>query len=88
MPDFDNNLRGALFKNDKQGNEKRPDYKGECEIDGEKFYLSAWIRTSKKGAKFMSLQFERPQAQSGGAAPAPATEAPVAPTTGDDDIPF
>jgi len=28
MSDFDNKLSGALFKNDKGYNEKRPDYKG------------------------------------------------------------
>jgi hypothetical protein len=28
MTNFDNNLTGALFKNDKQGNEKWADYNG------------------------------------------------------------
>ena len=29
--------QGALFKNDKQGNEKRPDYTGSATIFGKKF---------------------------------------------------
>jgi hypothetical protein len=28
MSEYDNELRGVLFENDKQGNEKRPDYTG------------------------------------------------------------
>lgn len=28
MPEYDNELSGVLFKNDKDGNEKRPDYTG------------------------------------------------------------
>ena len=28
--DFDNTNSGALFKNDKRGNERSPEYKGEC----------------------------------------------------------
>jgi uncharacterized protein (DUF736 family) len=62
MTDFDNNLTGALFKNDKDGNESRPDYRGSAEIDRVEYWVSAWIRTSKKGEKFMSLKFEAKQA--------------------------
>ena len=61
MTDFDNNLTGALFKAEKDGNEKRPDYRGSAEIDRVEYWVSAWIRTSKKGERFMSLKFE-PQA--------------------------
>lgn len=62
MTEFDNNLTGALFKADKDGNEKRPDYRGSAEIDRVEYWVSAWIRTSKKGEKFMSLKFEPKQA--------------------------
>lgn len=60
---YDNNLSGILRKNDKQGNEQRPDYKGSVEIDGQKYWLSAWIRTGKDGTKlagekYMSLKLE------------------------------
>lgn len=82
MSEYDNNNSGALFKNDKQGNEKRPDYKGSAEVDGRQYWVSAWIKQSKAGQTFMSLRYEPKDAQAGGA-PAPAA-APVA----DDDIPF
>ncbi len=56
MPEqYDNEMRFALFKNDKEGNEKRPDYRGTMQIGGVAYVLSAWIKTSKAGAKYMSL---------------------------------
>lgn len=59
MPDYDNKFRGALFKNDKGDNPSRPDYKGNyTDGDGNEFYVSAWIKESKKGDKFMSLSME------------------------------
>lgn len=58
MSDFDNTNRGALFRNDKQGNEKWPDYTGSLNVNGEEFWISAWLRESKKGQKYMSLSVE------------------------------
>ena len=53
------NMRGVLFKNDKEGNEKRPDYRGSCVINNVDMNVSGWIQRSKKtGDKFMSLKFE------------------------------
>lgn len=58
MSDFDNTNSGALFKNDKEGNENRPDYKGSLNVGGVDFWLSSWIKTSKKGIKYMSLSVQ------------------------------
>lgn len=56
---YDPNMRGVLFKNDKKGNEKRPDYRGSCVINNVDMNVSGWIQASKKtGDKFMSLRFE------------------------------
>ncbi len=46
--------QGSLFKNDKKGVEKRPDYRGDIKIDGTVYQLSAWLKEGKNG-KFMSL---------------------------------
>ena len=54
--EYDNNLRGVLFKNDRKERDNHPDYKGSAEIDGEEYWLSAWIKEGQKG-KFMSLSF-------------------------------
>ena len=55
---YDNNNKGVLFNNDKQGNEKRPDYTGSINVDGKEFKLSAWIKDGKSGNKFMSLSVQ------------------------------
>jgi uncharacterized protein (DUF736 family) len=58
-PIYDPNMRGVLFRNDKTGNDKRPDYRGSCVINNVDMNVSGWIMTSKKsGDKFMSLKFE------------------------------
>ena len=51
---------GALFKNDKQGNEKRPDATGYVIAhrdikSGEKLNLASWTKESARG-KFQSIR--------------------------------
>ena len=55
MPEYDNTNSGALFKNDRKTTDKQPHYTGEVNVEGEEFWLSAWIKTSRKGSKDMSL---------------------------------
>lgn len=50
---------GALFKNDKKGNDRAPDYRGNCKIDGRELEISAWLKEGKNG-KWMSLSFKPP----------------------------
>ena len=48
----------TLFKNDKQGNDKRPDHTGTgVDLEGNKNKVSAWIKEGGKG-KFMSCRYE------------------------------
>lgn len=63
MKEYDNNMRGVLFRNDRKKSDKHPDYTGNCEIDRVEFWLSAWIKESKKG-KFMSISF-KPKEENG-----------------------
>ena len=63
---FDETNRGALFKNKDKTQDTDRDYSGTININGEEFWLSAWIKTSKAGNKFMSLsvkQKEQPAAE-------------------------
>ncbi len=58
----DNN--GVLFKNDKKTSDKHPDYKGNAMVNGEEFWLSAWIKDGKNG-KFMSIALQPKEESSG-----------------------
>jgi hypothetical protein len=49
--------QGSLFKNDEKKTDKHPDYRGDCTIGGQKYWLSAWIKEGKNG-KFMSLSIQ------------------------------
>lgn len=74
---------GLLAKNDKQGNENRPDYRGSINVDGREYWLSAWIKqgrdgTKLAGQKYMSLSV-KPKDEQAAYAPAPAPAAAPAP---------
>jgi uncharacterized protein (DUF736 family) len=60
--EYDNNNRGSLFKNDRKDDAKFPDYKGSINVDGIDYWLSAWIKVSKDGNKFMSLSVKNKDA--------------------------
>jgi hypothetical protein len=54
---YDNTNTGAIFKNDKKETDKHPDYKGSANVDGIEYWVSAWLKTSKSGEKFMSFSY-------------------------------
>ena len=60
--EYDNTNRGSLFKNDRKDDAKFPDYKGSINVDGTDYWLSAWIKISKDGNKFMSLSVKNKNA--------------------------
>ena len=80
MADYDNTNSGVLFKNDKKEKDNHPDYRGSINVEGEEFWISAWIKTSAKG-KFMSLSISKKDA-------APKTFTQEYVPGEDDDIPF
>lgn len=80
---YDNTNSGLLTKNDKQGNESRPDYRGSINVGGVDYWLSAWIKTGRDGTKlagqkYMSLSVQ-PKDASYAPAPAPAAAPAPAP---------
>jgi uncharacterized protein (DUF736 family) len=81
-------LSGALFKNDKRGNDKAPDYSGDCMVDGREYRLAAWIKESKGGSKFMSLAFTAKEEGKTVQRDNPAQIKGNANVTMDDEIPF
>lgn len=82
MADYDNTNKGTLFKNDRRTNERQPEYTGSLDVDGEQYWMSAWIKEAgpsarNPGQKFFSIAITK-------------KDAPVASTGGsvDDDVPF
>jgi len=51
---YDNNNKISIFKNDKKGNEKAPDYRGTTTLNNQEYKVALWIRTSASGTKYMS----------------------------------
>lgn len=72
---------GVLFKNENKDNDKKPDYKGSIVVNGQDYWLSAWIKTGKNG-KFMGLAVSPKNAQ-----PTPV-KASNSVTDMESDIPF
>ena len=50
--------QGSLFKNDKKGNEKAPDYRGTANVSGVVFEISGWIKRREGKDSFMSLSIK------------------------------
>jgi len=82
-----NNFKLLLFTNQKDGNEKRPDFNGfvtNKNTDEKPFKASAWKNVSKNGQEYLSvtfqestdLRFEKKEAE------------PMSASVKDDDIPF
>jgi hypothetical protein len=56
MTEFDNTDRGVLYRNDNKTSENHPDYSGSVNVAGADYWLSGWLKESKKdGKKFFSL---------------------------------
>ena len=52
---YDDTDKGALFKNAEKKTDKHPDYRGNLNVGGVEYFISAWLKTSKAGTKYMSL---------------------------------
>lgn len=75
---------GSLFKNDRKEKETHPDYKGQAMVNGVEVWMSAWLKVSSNGSKFMSFSFQpKDQKPSSQAAPAPKADPDF-----DEDMPF
>ena len=79
---YDNNMRFAMFKNNKT-KESQPDYTGNITIDNKELRLSGWIRKSKSGMDYVSGQVSESLEKSSSS----SNSNPFA-KVGDDQIPF
>ena len=82
---YDNNMRGIISRNDKKTEDKHPDIRGNCEIDGVEYKISGWLKERKDGTgKFYSLVFQPRE----NAVNAPSNPQKSALDGLDDDLPF
>ena len=82
---------GSIFKNDRKQSDNHPDYKGQALIGGVEYWVSAWLKTSNNGTKFMSFSYTPKDKQQSGSQRGGAEYEPVATEPGagiDDEIPF
>ena len=55
---FDNNMRGVLFENDRKTTDAHPDMKGKLEIDGQVYWVSAWWNQHAQRGEYLKFNIE------------------------------
>ncbi len=61
--EYDNTNRGMLMKNPNKTADNHPDHSGSINVNGVEYWLSGWIKDSKKGNKFLSLSVKPKEEQ-------------------------
>ena len=51
---------GSVFTNDKKGNDKAPDLKGQVNVGGKLYDVAMWVKEGNKG-KFYSMKVDEPR---------------------------
>lgn len=78
---YDNNMKGTLWRNNKRKNDDSPEFTGNITINGVKYWQSAWVEQSKDGRKYFSQKFTP-------AEPTEQNRQPVTVEPDDVEIPF
>jgi hypothetical protein len=86
--EYDNANKGVLFKNNEKETDSHPDYRGHLNVDGVDLWLSAWLKTSKNGMRYMSLAVKPKNAESAKPKNETAKSAGGGSAPFDDAIPF
>lgn len=81
---YDNNNRGAIWKNTKREKDTHPHFTGSATIEGVEYWVSAWKRGEDDKPDAPALRFTVKPKEERKPKPARAEQ----PTEFDDDIPF
>lgn len=60
---YDNTNRGVLFYNQTKKSERGPDWSGNINVDGQEFFLDAWVKQGRSGAEFLSVSIKKKDKQ-------------------------
>jgi len=72
--EYNNNNRGAIFKNDRKEKDTHPDYRGKINVDGVDKEISLWVKQSKDGKSFFSASISEPYVKAEGTPPKPIAD--------------
>lgn len=81
---YDNKNRGAIWKNQKKETDQHPDFKGDLNIEGVIYNVSAWKRKADADPNAPALSFSVKKKEMPDHVKKAAAVAPFA----DDDLPF
>lgn len=54
---YDNTNTGILYKNERRRNDKDAEYTGSINVDGDEFWVNAWVKQGKAGSKMDGKKF-------------------------------
>lgn len=87
MP-YDDTNRGAIWRNENKATDNHPDFKGNLNVNGQEYWVSAWKRGPDDNPKSPALRFSiQPKTPPTNGKQKPAKPAP-AQEDFEDDIPF
>lgn len=86
---YDNTNRGSLWKNQDKEKETHPDFKGNLNVNGTEFWVSAWKRKEGANPNAPLLTFSIQEKEQRNMSPPPQQQQqPSTDESFDDDIPF
>lgn len=67
---YDQELKGAMFVNDRKESEKHPDFRGTVTVEGIEYWCDGWKNVAKQsGKKFIALRLRKKDEQPRAAQP-------------------
>lgn len=57
MSGYDNTNSGLMYRNENRKTDKHPEFTGSINVNGEDFWLSAWVNEGKPGGKMEGKKY-------------------------------